>query len=65
MALFIAALPYVEAFKPYGKEDPEIPKLLQEAYKLGVLIKAISMHYDPSDSAIHMDCLDLKVILNC
>jgi len=61
--LFIAALPGVEAFKPNKSADPEMYKLLQEAYKAGVDIKSIGLHYNPKDSFIYLFNPDLKIDL--
>ena len=61
--VFIAALPYVRAFKPYAEGDPEILSLLREAASSGVLIKALAMHFDPALSAIVLDDPDLTVEL--
>lgn len=59
--LFIAALPYVDRFKPNGIADPKLVDLLRLAMKSGVRIKAISMHYDPSSSSIYLDNPELNV----
>ncbi len=61
--VFLAAMPHVEGFKPYPLGEPVIPKLLRRAQECGVLIKAISMHYDPDTSGIYLDNPDLKVRL--
>jgi len=36
--LFIVALPYATAFRSHSEGDPEISKLLKEAYQIRVLI---------------------------
>ncbi|MEM2740150.1 MAG: DNA/RNA nuclease SfsA [Candidatus Bathyarchaeia archaeon] len=59
--LFIAALPYVDAFKPNGDIDPKLATLLKLAVKAGVHVKAISMYYGPSDSSVYLDNPELKV----
>jgi len=61
--VFIAALPNIQAFRPNPLGDPEIPTLLSKAQNLGVLVKAINLHYDPQASAIFLDDPDLKVEL--
>jgi len=61
--VFIAALPNVQAFRPNPLGDPEIPTLLSKAQDIGVLVKAINLHYDPQASAIFLDDPDLKVKL--
>ena len=59
--LFIAAMPRVEAFKPNNAADPEIGRLLFEAEKAGVSIRAIGMYYDPEKSSISLSKPDLPV----
>ena len=59
--LFIAAMPRVEAFKPNNAADPEIGRLLFEAKKVGVSIRAIGMYYDPEKSSISLSKPDLPV----
>ncbi|MEM3604760.1 MAG: DNA/RNA nuclease SfsA [Candidatus Bathyarchaeia archaeon] len=61
--LFIAALPYVSAFKPNPMGDAEIPKLLLKAYDVGCILKAISMHYDGYSSSFYLDNSDIPVVL--
>jgi len=63
LIVFIAALPGVEAFKPYGEGDPEIPVLLRKAWEKGVSIKAINIYYDPGNRQIVLANPDLPVIL--
>ena len=62
-AVFIAGLPNVRAFNPNGGGDPAIPLLLREAYKAEVLIKALSMYYDPRRSFVLLDNPDLEIVL--
>lgn len=59
--VFIAGLPYVKGFRPYGKGDPEIPRLIRIAYEQGVLIKAINIYFDPESSGIVLGNPDLRV----
>ncbi len=61
--VFIAALPNVKAFKPYVEGDPVISELLKKADEVGVLIKAISLYYNPRDSAIYLGSPELRVEL--
>lgn len=63
LIVFVAALPRVEGFKPYERGDPEIPRLLREAARKGVVIKALAMHYEPSPSTVVLDNPDIPVIL--
>ena len=60
--VFIAALPGVKAFKPYREGDPVIEELLGEAIRRGVIIKALSMYFDPHRSTINLDNPDLPVV---
>ncbi|MFN3622342.1 MAG: DNA/RNA nuclease SfsA [Nitrososphaerales archaeon] len=61
--VFIAALPYVNAFKPNPVGDAEISKLLLKAYEAGCILKAISMHYDGYSSSFYLDSPDIPVLL--
>lgn len=61
LIIFIAALPGAKAFKPYAKEDPEIPRLLRHAAQTGVEIKAIAMHYNPKKATITLNNPNLPV----
>lgn len=61
MILFIAALPYIDTFKPNSYIDPELADLLKLAVKSGVRIEAISMYYDPYDSSVYLDNPKLRV----
>ncbi len=61
--LFIAALPQVNAFKPYRDGDPELYELLLAAEEVGVAIKALNIIYDPRDSTVRLINADLPVEL--
>ncbi|HEC94414.1 MAG TPA: DNA/RNA nuclease SfsA [Thermoplasmatales archaeon] len=61
--LFIAALPKVKAFKPYESGDPVVKTLLVEAEKVGVMIKSISIFYNPRNAKLHLENPDLDVVL--
>lgn len=61
--LFIAAIPYVKAFQPNKFSDPKLYKALLKAIEAGVLIKSISMYYNPSDSTIYLDNPNLRIVL--
>jgi len=61
--LFLASLPYVDTFKPNSSVDPKLTDLLKLAIRAGVLVKAVSMYYDPSDSSIYLDNPELRVEL--
>ncbi len=62
--VFIAALPHVKAFKPCARGDPVIPVLVRRACEVGVMVKAISLHYDPRSSLVNLDNPDLEVELD-
>jgi sugar fermentation stimulation protein A len=63
LIVFIAALPNVEAFKPYVEGDSEVARLLRIAKDTGVEIRAISMHYEPIQQNIVLDNPDLPVFI--
>ncbi|WP_297464542.1 DNA/RNA nuclease SfsA [Thermococcus sp.] len=52
MIFFIGAMPGVEKFRPYEKGDPVIAKLLREALKTGVEIRALSISMIPDGRVI-------------
>lgn len=61
--VFIAALPQVQAFKPYRAGDPELCDLLVEARRTGVDIRALALLYNPQKAAIYLYNADLPVEL--
>ena len=61
--LFMAALPEVEAFKPHKSADPELCRLLLEARRAGVEVKALNIVYQPQGSFISLLNPDLPVEL--
>ena len=61
--VFMAALPQVTAFKPFQRGDPMLHMLLQEAKAAGVNIRAIGLHFNPEDNAIHLFNSDLRIAL--
>lgn len=61
--LFIAALPEVEAFRPNDCRDPDIRRLLREAYQTGIRVKCIGLYYSPEDSFVYLYDPDLRVEL--
>lgn len=61
--LFVAALPEVEAFRPCRKGDPQIAELLKQADRVGVEIRAIGVHYEPSRKAVELYNPDMPVEL--
>lgn len=58
---FIAAVPNVEAFKPNREADPELYRVLEEAEKKGVELKAVHVEYECGN--VVMRNYDLKVEL--
>jgi|Deesub1362B_J571_1020462.scaffolds.fasta_scaffold00023_29 sugar fermentation stimulation protein A len=63
LILFIAAVPYVSAFRPNVVGDEVIARLLKDAYDAGVILKSISIFYNPIDNHIYLDNPDLYVTL--
>lgn len=63
LVLFIAALPEVRVFKPNRQADPEIHRLLLEAHRTGVEVRAIGLYYDPKDHFVHVYNPNLEVAL--
>lgn len=61
--VFMAALPQVTAFRPYLPGDPILHELLRKAKAEGVNIRAIGLHFNPEDSAIHLFNPDLRIAL--
>ena len=61
--LFIASVPKVRAFKPNRQGDYVLSKLIRKAANAGVVVKAISMHYNPENSTVILDNPQLKVRL--
>jgi len=59
--VFIAALPYVEYFKPNKDADPIIAELLRKAKNRGVIVKSINIIYNPVDHYIYLVNDDLPV----
>ncbi len=62
MIFFIGAMPGVEKFKPYSEGDPEIARLLMEANKAGVEIRALSISI-LSDGTVILEKPSLKIEL--
>ncbi len=60
--LFIAAVPNVKAFKPNRKADPDLYKLLVDAEKKGVELRAIQVEY--SDGMAFLANPELPVIFD-
>ncbi|ASA77838.1 DNA/RNA nuclease SfsA [Thermococcus sp. 5-4] len=52
MIFFIGAMPGVERFRPYGRGDPEIARLLKEADKVGVEIHALGISLLPDGRVV-------------
>ncbi|AEK73968.1 putative DNA-binding transcriptional regulator [Thermococcus sp. 4557] len=52
MIFFIGAMPGVEKFRPYGRGDSEIARLLREADKVGVEIHALGISLLPDGRVV-------------
>lgn len=61
--LFVAALPKVHAFKPNRDGDSRLYRLLCDASKAGMDVKAMSIYYNPIDSFIYLSNPNLQVTL--
>jgi len=61
--LFIAALPGANAFRPNCAVDPQLCHLLSRAYRAGVDVRAMGMHYDARDSSIYLSSPDIALDL--
>lgn len=61
--LFISGLPSVKYFKPYKDGDPVIFNLFKKAKKKGVLLKGISVYFDPRENKIFLGNNNLKILI--
>jgi len=61
--LFIAAIPHAKAFKPNRAVDEKIYELIREATRVGVMVKAMGIFFNPYDSTVMLENPDLKVII--
>jgi len=61
--VFIAGLPGVVGFKPYDEGDKVVAELIREAYRRGVVVKAINIYYEPELNYIVLKNPDLPVYL--
>ncbi len=61
--IFIAGFPGAKGFTPYDEGDPSIRKLLKEAVKAGVKVKAIGMELLPQESTTYLYSPELPVSL--
>ncbi len=64
LLVFIAGLPGVKGFMPNRSIDPKIHDLVKEAISKGVVVKAISIYYNPLETMVVLDKLDLPIRLN-
>lgn len=64
IVLFMAALPRVRGFRPDKNSDPSLYNFLKSAYKSGVQVKAVGLHFDPRESSIQLTNPDLPVDLS-
>lgn len=62
---FVAALPGARAFKPYERGDPDMARLLAEAKRAGVEVRALGMEGELVDGRLRISLSndDLPVIL--
>jgi sugar fermentation stimulation protein A len=60
LIFFVGAMPGVRKFRPYEPGDPEIPKLLKEARRAGVDIRAFSISLLP-DGRVVLEKGELEV----
>jgi sugar fermentation stimulation protein A len=63
IVVFVAALPYVCAFKPNRAADAKLSDALEEAQSVGVDVRAIGLYYNPGDGWVHLFEPDLAVEL--
>ena len=61
--VFIAAIPHAKAFKPNRAVDEKIYELIREAVRVGVMVKAVGMFFNPDNSTVMLENPDLKVII--
>jgi len=61
LLVFIAGIPGAKGFKINEEADPLLPKLLENAIRAGVMMKAVSMTYSPENSTVILDNPDLAV----
>ncbi|KSW11381.1 sugar fermentation stimulation protein A [Pyrodictium occultum] len=61
--VFIAALPGARGFAPNPEGDPEIPGLVEEAVKAGVIVKALGLNFDAERRGVRLYAPDLPVVL--
>jgi sugar fermentation stimulation protein A len=61
--VFVAALPFVAAFKPNRGADPRLYALLEDAKDLGVEMKALGLYFRPDDSSLCLYDPDLQVVI--
>jgi len=64
IVMFLAALPYVRAFKPNRAADAKLSDALAEAQSVGVDVRAIGLYYNPGDGWVYLFEPDLAVELS-
>jgi sugar fermentation stimulation protein A len=65
IVVFMAALPYVRAFKPNRAADEKLYDAFEVAQSLGVDVRAIGLYYNPEDGWVYLFEPDLAVRLSC
>ncbi|MBN1763427.1 MAG: DNA/RNA nuclease SfsA [Methanomicrobia archaeon] len=63
IVVFVAALPYVRAFKPNRAADPKLSDALVVAQSSGVDVRALGLYYNPEDGWVYLFEQDLAVII--
>jgi sugar fermentation stimulation protein A len=63
IVVFMAALPYVRAFKPNRAADPKLYDALVVAHASGVDVRAIGLYYNPGDGWVYLFEPELEVKL--
>ncbi len=61
MIVFVSSVPNVKGFRANGKISSEIPELLIEAKREGVIIKSFNILFSSESSVIFLETLDLPV----
>jgi len=64
LLVFIVALPGAKAFTPNKNIDPLIHNLIMEAIRNNVIVKSVSIYYDPKTMFVMLDNPELPIILN-
>jgi sugar fermentation stimulation protein A len=52
--VFIIQRPDARIFSPFREVDAQFAELLKEAYKAGVIVRAMTTEFDPRDKTIYL-----------